>query len=151
MTESTAFFALDERLSTSTAPVVDLPLSRVLLRDDSRFPWAILVPRRAGAVELSDLDKAERAVLIEEIVRVGGALRGIAPCDKLNIGAIGNIVPQLHVHVVARHVGDAAWPRTVWESSAAVAYPPELLRHRVEQLRAAIADDRGDQRVAVFD
>lgn len=143
MNERMLLFALDERLSTSTALVLDLPLSRLLLRDDSRFPWAILVPRRAGAVELSDLDALERATLTEEIVSLGEALRTLVPCDKLNVGAIGNIVPQLHVHVVARTAGDAAWPRTVWDAGRAVPYEDGMLGQRVRQLRAALESRPG--------
>jgi diadenosine tetraphosphate (Ap4A) HIT family hydrolase len=133
--ETTPAFTLDERLSASTRSVTDLPLCRLLLRDDARFFWTILVPRRAALVELADLSAAERSMLTEEIVAVGEALRSITPCDKLNVGAIGNIVAQLHVHVLARTVGDAAWPATVWDSGAALPCPPELLAARMSALR----------------
>lgn len=138
VTDPIPVFALDERLSTSTERVIDLTLSRLLLRDDSRFFWTILVPRRPGAVELADLSRDERMILTDEVVRVGQALRSITPCDKLNVGAIGNIVPQLHVHVVARVAGDAAWPRTVWDSGPADPCAAEVMAGRVHALRMAV-------------
>ena len=82
--------------------------------NDANYPWLLLVPRRAGAVEIIDLDEVEQAQLMTEIARVARALKDVTGCDKLNIAAIGNVVPQLHVHVVARRKGDAAWPKPVW-------------------------------------
>ncbi|MGN6091330.1 MAG: HIT domain-containing protein [Luteibacter jiangsuensis] len=117
-----AAFELDARLASDTLPVGDLPLCRVLLMRDSRYAWLVLVPRRAGMVEVSDLDEGERATLWREVDRAAAALRAAAPCDKVNIGALGNIVRQLHVHVLARVEGDAAWPGPVWGHSAAVLY-----------------------------
>ena len=107
-------FALDPRLAADTLKVGDLPLSRVLLMNDARFPWLILVPRRGGLVEIVDLDCGERALLMEEIALAIEALRAFPQVDKINLGALGNIVRQLHVHVVARRIGDAAWPGPVW-------------------------------------
>jgi diadenosine tetraphosphate (Ap4A) HIT family hydrolase len=107
-------FLLDARLAADTAVVGDLPLSRVLLMNDGNYPWLVLVPRENGLVELLDLSPADRARLIEEVALVAEALRRETDCDKLNVGAIGNIVAQLHVHVVARFRGDAAWPKPVW-------------------------------------
>ncbi len=82
--------------------------------NDARFPWLILVPRRPGLVELVDLQPAERAALMEEIAGVSVALSARRGVDKINVGALGNIVPQLHVHIVGRAVGDDAWPGPVW-------------------------------------
>lgn len=107
-------FALDERLQRDTLLVGDMPLCRVLMMNDARFPWAILVPRRDGAAELTDLDAADRAVLVEETAAVANWLRRETAADKINVGALGNIVRQLHVHVIARFAGDAAWPGPVW-------------------------------------
>jgi diadenosine tetraphosphate (Ap4A) HIT family hydrolase len=115
-------FTLDPRLAADTAFVADWELSRVLLMDDARFPWLILVPRRKDLVELDDLATHEQAQLLSEIGRAMAALRNCAPCDKLNVGALGNIVRQLHVHVVARREGDLAWPGPVWGSGAATRY-----------------------------
>ncbi|APG05116.1 diadenosine tetraphosphate hydrolase [Luteibacter rhizovicinus DSM 16549] len=117
-----AAFELDARLAGDTLVVGDLPLSRVLLMRDSRYAWLVLVPRRVGLVEVSDLGDDERAALWREVDLAGQALRAAGPCDKLNIGALGNIVRQLHVHVVARREGDAAWPGPVWGFGKAEAY-----------------------------
>ena len=115
-------FQLHERLAADTIPVADWALSRVLLMNDARYPWLILVPRRAGLSELHDLKHAERMVLIEEINRVSLGLKTLTNAIKINVGALGNLVPQLHIHVVARKQGDAAWSGPVWGSGSAVAY-----------------------------
>ncbi len=115
-------FALDERLAKDTLPVGDLPLSRLLLMNDARWPWLILVPRRDGLVELTDLDAGERAALIEEAASAAEFLKAHAKADKINVGALGNIVRQLHLHVIARFVGDPAWPGPVWGQGAARPY-----------------------------
>jgi len=115
-------FVLDPRLQASTLAVGDLGLSRLLLMNDARFPWLILVPRRAGLVEIVDLEARDRALLMEEIALVAHWLRQRAGVDKINVGALGNIVAQLHVHVVARRMGDAAWPGPVWGAGTARPY-----------------------------
>lgn len=117
-------FVLHPRLAADTRAVADLPLCRVLLMNDSRFPWLILVPRRMGAREIVDLAGEDRRQLADETDAAARALRGECPTDKLNIAAIGNIVEQLHVHVVARRQGDAAWPGVVWGHGAAAPYDP---------------------------
>ncbi|MDQ7995497.1 MAG: HIT family protein [Luteibacter sp.] len=128
-------FGLDSRLAGDTLVVGDLPLSRVLLMRDARYAWLVLVPRKAGLVEVSDLPDEERALLWQEAGLAGSALRAVAPCDKLNIGALGNIVRQLHVHVVARTEGDAAWPGPVWGFGKAEPYADGEAEKRVEALR----------------
>jgi len=107
-------FKLDHRLSGDSVPVTELPLSTVRLMNERNWPWLILVPRRPGLVELIDLDAAERSRLMEEIARAAQALRQIYRPDKLNVAALGNLVPQLHVHVIARFRNDPAWPRPIW-------------------------------------
>jgi diadenosine tetraphosphate (Ap4A) HIT family hydrolase len=107
-------FALDERLARDTLVVGDMPLCRVLLMNDSRWPWLVLVPRREGAVELTDLDAADRAVLVAEAASAAAFLKAHTGALKINFGALGNIVRQLHLHVVARDPGDPAWPGPVW-------------------------------------
>ena len=107
-------FELHPRLAQDTIHVGDMILSSVLLMNDSRFPWLILVPRRPNLSEIVDLATGERAMLMEEIAVVSSALKQATRSPKLNVGALGNIVPQLHVHVVARFESDAAWPGPVW-------------------------------------
>lgn len=133
-----AAFELDARLAADTHPVGDLELSRVLLTNDARFPWLILVPRRAGMRDLVDLALDEQHVLLSEIGRCADALRAIDMPDKLNIAALGNVVAQLHVHVIARTRHDAAWPQPVWGVGERVAYAAEALELRLSGLRAAL-------------
>ena len=116
-------FVLDERLARDAFVAGDMALSRILLMNDARWPWLVLVPRREGAVELADLDAADRGQLIEEAARAARFLNAHAQADKINIAALGNIVRQLHLHVVARTVGDPAWPGPVWGHGVAEAYP----------------------------
>lgn len=131
-------FALDSKLAADTFVVGDFELSRVLLMNDSRYGWLILVPRRADLVELTDLSRDERSVLIEEVARASEILKQAPDAAKINVGALGNIVRQLHVHVVARRVGDAAWPGPVWGVGEAQGYDHAAARATVEGLRRAL-------------
>jgi diadenosine tetraphosphate (Ap4A) HIT family hydrolase len=126
-------YALDPAFAAGSTALARLALCDVRLQRDARFPWLILVPRVAGARELEDLSPADRARLTDEIVRAGHAVRAIGealgrPVAKLNIGALGNITPQLHVHIVGRRPDDAAWPGPVWGARGAVGYEPRALR-----------------------
>ncbi|HEX5953701.1 MAG TPA: HIT family protein [Rhodanobacteraceae bacterium] len=132
-----AGFELDPRLAHDAAFVADWQLCRVLLMDDARFPWLVLVPRRAGLVELDDLDETGNARLMHEIRRAMETLRGVAGYEKTNVGALGNIVRQLHVHVVARREEDAAWPGPVWGHGPAQRYIPEVRDGLIARLRSA--------------
>jgi len=132
------WFQLDERLKADTIPLGDLGLSSVLLMNDTRFRWLILVPRVAGAVELVDLHEDDALELVREARIASAALRATGPCDKLNVATLGNAVPQLHLHVVARTHGDAAWPRPVFGAGTAVPHSPDALAVRVAALRAAL-------------
>ena len=131
-------FALDERLTKDTFVVGDFALSRVLLMNDARWPWLILVPRRQNLVELTDLEAGDRARLIEEAALAAGFLKAHASADKINLGALGNIVRQLHVHVVARSTGDPAWPGPVWGFGAAVPYEDTEARALIEAARRGL-------------
>ena len=131
-----AGFELDPRLAGDTAFVADRELCRVLLMDDAHFPWLILVPRRAGMAELDDLDEDDRALLMQEILVAMKMLRATVPCEKLNVGALGNIVRQLHVHVVARREGDPAWPEPVWGHGPTQRYTPDARDTLVARLRS---------------
>jgi diadenosine tetraphosphate (Ap4A) HIT family hydrolase len=133
-------FALHPTLARDTVEVARLPICRLLLMDDRRFPWLILVPERDGAREIHDLAPADRAELVEEIARAGEALARLFRPDKINVGALGNVVPQLHVHVVARFAADSAWPGPVWGSGAAVPYGESELAAARERLAAAFSD-----------
>jgi diadenosine tetraphosphate (Ap4A) HIT family hydrolase len=136
---SEAGFALDPRLAADTRLVASLPLCDVLLMNDARYPWLILVPRRAGLVEIADLRDDEQAMLWQEVNRAAAALRAVTPCDKLNLGALGNIVRQLHVHVVARVEGDTAWPGPVWGNGQAVARGDAQARLLIATLQQQLA------------
>ena len=131
-------FILDPRLAADTHLVGDLDLSRVLLMDDARFPWLILVPRRANLRELIDLDIAAQQLLLAEIDRCARILRTLEKPDKLNIAALGNVVAQLHVHVIARRANDAAWPRPVWGFGERVPHASFDLHDRLDALREAL-------------
>jgi diadenosine tetraphosphate (Ap4A) HIT family hydrolase len=135
-------FVLHPRLMADTAVIVDWSLSRVLLMNDKRFPWIVLVPRRPNIVELFDLDQAARATLSNEIARAAERLKDWARtrggADKMNIGAIGNLVPQLHIHVVARRRGDALWPGTVWGAGQSEHYGAAELMRVVSEMRDAL-------------
>lgn len=130
-------FTLHPTLARETVEVAHLPLSRVLLMNDRRFPWLILVPERDSVREIHELSPVDRTELIEEIAQVSDVLRRLFHPDKLNVGALGNIVPQLHVHVVARFVADPAWPGPVWGSGPAVPY----LESELEEIRARLAPE----------
>ena len=106
-------WSLHPQLATDTTPVGDLALARVLLANDANYPWLILVPRLPGLTELIDLEPNEQVQLLGEIDAAARVLKSITECEKLNIAALGNIVAQLHVHVIARRHSDAAWPKPV--------------------------------------
>jgi diadenosine tetraphosphate (Ap4A) HIT family hydrolase len=110
-------WSLHPQLAADTAPVGDLALSRLLAMNDADFPWLILVPRRVGVSEIIDLGAAQ-STLMDEIALVSRALKDETGCDKLNVAAIGNMVPQLHVHIVARRKDDPLWPKPVWGATA---------------------------------
>lgn len=114
---------LDPRLDADTLPVGDLALSRVLLMNDARFPWFILVPRRAEVSELTDLSGEDAAALMEEIRLATRVMLEMAKPDKVNVGALGNMVAQLHVHVIGRFRSDPAWPGPVWGHGSRTPYP----------------------------
>jgi diadenosine tetraphosphate (Ap4A) HIT family hydrolase len=131
-------FTLDPRLQGDSRLVAEGPLSQLRLIDDARFHWLVLVPRLVGASELLDLDAGQQALLLEEINQACRLLRASAPCDKLNIGMLGNIVRQFHVHVLARVSGDAAWPGPVWGAGAMQPFATEALAARMGALRSQL-------------
>ena len=131
-------WSLHPQLHADTVPVCDLALSRLLAMNDANYPWLILVPRRVGASEIIDLG-AEQSLLMDELALVSRALKNETRCDKLNVAAIGNMVPQLHIHVVARRKDDAAWPKPVWGAVPRLAYDADVLERFVTAIRGRIA------------
>ena len=133
-------FSLDPRLAGDTIPVGDLALCSVLLLNDSRFPWLVLVPRRAGVTEVTDLSEADAARLMEEIRIATRVMLDLAKPDKVNVAAIGNIVSQMHVHVVGRFRSDPAWPGPVWGFGARTLYPDHAAASLIERAAALFAE-----------
>jgi len=131
-------FELDPRLAADTENIGMLGLCRVLLMRDARYPWLILVPAQPDLVEISDLSAADQSRLMAEIAAAGEALTDLYRPEKINTGALGNIVRQLHVHIVARNTGDPAWPGPVWGHSAAVAYDETTLQRRLREIKDAL-------------
>ncbi len=131
-------WSLHPQLEKDTIDIGDLPLSRVLVIRDANYPWLLLVPRRSEAVEIIDLDEVEQAQLMTEMSRAARALKDVTKCDKLNIAALGNMVPQLHVHVIARRKQDAAWPRPVWGVVPPLPHDAEEVQNFISALRRKI-------------
>jgi diadenosine tetraphosphate (Ap4A) HIT family hydrolase len=133
-----ATFELHPQLAADTVPVGDLPLARVLLTNDANYPWLIMVPRKPDLVELIDLAENEQAQLLAEIAQAARLLKEITACDKLNIAALGNQVPQLHVHIIARRKSDAAWPKPVWGAAQPSGYEPAARAGLIAALRRGL-------------
>lgn len=137
-------FETDPRLLANSVPVAALTLCDVRLMDDARFPWLVLIPRRAGASELDDLQPADRDRLMQEIIRAGEAVRGLGvvldrPVDKLNTAALGNVTAQLHIHVVGRRRDDPLWPDPIWGRPGAAPWSPDTLARLVDLATRALA------------
>jgi diadenosine tetraphosphate (Ap4A) HIT family hydrolase len=134
-------FTLDPRLASDTFEIGDLSLSRALLMNDARYPWVILAPRRRNVADVADLTSIDRAALIEEVARACEIVRAFPDVEKVNVGALGNIVRQLHIHIVGRNARDFAWPGPVWGAGSSRAYPESerqaLLARLKYDLRAA--------------
>jgi diadenosine tetraphosphate (Ap4A) HIT family hydrolase len=131
-------WSLHTQLQKDTIDIGDLPLCRVLVVKDANYPWLMLVPRRPDVVEIIDLGEVEQSQLMTEITRVSRAVKELTKCDKLNIAALGNMVPQLHVHVIARRNSDAAWPRPVWGTVPVLAHDAGEVQGFISELRRKI-------------
>jgi diadenosine tetraphosphate (Ap4A) HIT family hydrolase len=116
-------FTVDPVIAGLTHHLADWPLCRLFLYNDSRYHWGLLVPRRAGVIEMCDLSVEDQRLLMAEIVRLSELIRPLPGVGKLNVGNLGNMVPQLHVHVIGRFQGDPAWPGPVWGHSPNVPWP----------------------------
>jgi diadenosine tetraphosphate (Ap4A) HIT family hydrolase len=131
-------FNLDVRLQQDTIALGDFPLCRLLLMNDAQYPWLILVPRRAQITEFFQLDAADQQLLWDETTLVAKAMNEVFAADKMNIGALGNVVAQLHMHVIARHREDAAWPAPVWGRHPAKPYGAGQVDAIRERLRSVL-------------
>ena len=134
-------FELDPQLEADTFPVGITSLNRILLMNDSRFPWLILVPERPDIREPFELTDEDQRTLMQESMITGKSLKALFNAHKLNIAALGNQVSQLHIHHIARYRTDAAWPRPVWGVGAAEPYEAEALRERVALLREVLSNE----------
>lgn len=132
---------LHEALHSDTVAVTRLELCRVQLMNDSAFPWLILVPERANIHEIHELEVQDRALLIEEIAHASRVLNQLYQPDKINVGSLGNQVPQLHVHVIVRYRNDRAWPGPVWGHGPVRSYIKADLEATCERLRQGFADN----------
>ena len=131
-------FQLDERLAADTIELGDLTLCRVLLMNDANYPWVILVQRREGLREIFELSAADQQQLLTESSQVASTMAKHFHANKLNVAALGNMVPQLHLHHIARSVNDVAWPKPVWGAVASKPYSADELRQRSEALKRAL-------------
>jgi len=133
-------FQLHPQLAADCIPVGRWPLSLLLLLNDARYPWLLLVPRRNAVTETFELSETDQQQLWQESARLSTFMKQAFHADKLNIGALGNLVPQLHLHHIARYRNDPAWPGPVWGHSPGVAYEARAMRERVDLIRAAFGD-----------
>ncbi|TDV54379.1 diadenosine tetraphosphate (Ap4A) HIT family hydrolase [Pseudomonas graminis] len=133
-------FVLDPRLLQDTLPIGDFPLCTLLLSNDSNYPWFILVPKRPDISEVFQLSEAEQAQLWKETTYLSSVLDRAFQADKMNVAALGNVVSQLHMHVIVRRVGDAAWPAPVWGKHPAKPYSTEEVARIVAQLKPELTE-----------
>ncbi|GAB6051842.1 HIT family protein [Magnetospira thiophila] len=131
-------FELHEKLAADTMALGQMMLSDVRIMNDRRFPWLVLIPRRGGLSGLHHLERTDHMLIMQEVAKLSKLLEGLFDCDRINVGALGNIVPQLHVHVVARRQGDAAWPGPVWGAGQPEPYGAD--DPMLQKIRAAFED-----------
>lgn len=127
-------FTLDKRLAAVSVHALDLPLSRVMVMDDCRYPWLVLIPRRPHLTEMFELEPTDRVILTEELTVAASQLKTLTRCHKINVANLGNNVPQLHIHVIARNTDDFAWPNPIWGKGDAVPYEPSALESFVQKV-----------------
>jgi len=132
-------FILNERLEADTHEVCELENCSVRLLDDARWSWLVLVPRIAGAVEWHDLSKGQRIMIDDEVARTSKALKAMTACEKINIATIGNMVRQMHIHVIARNEGDANWPGPVWGFGEREPYDVDSAKNFIESFKSAFS------------
>ncbi|MCY1412997.1 HIT domain protein [compost metagenome] len=134
-------FTLDSRLQQDTLPIGDFALCRLLLSNDENYPWFILVPRRADISEVFELDAADQVLLWQETATLAGKLKQVFAADKMNVAALGNVVSQLHMHVIVRRHDDPAWPAPVWGKLPAKPYCAEAFTAICERLKGQLGDE----------
>ena len=132
-------FTLHERLAADSVEVCDFDVCKVLLMNDARYPWLILVPKRDQLTDLHQIEASEQAQVFAEITKAAEALEAIYSPFKLNVAALGNQVPQLHIHVIARQTDDDAWPGPVWGVGESTPYSSQALAQAVENVRGILA------------
>ena len=133
-------FELDDRLKADTVKIGELTLCRVLLMNDAQYPWVILVPRRENVREVFELSEADQHQLSVESSAVAQAMAEYFKAEKMNVAALGNMVPQLHIHHIARFRDDAAWPKPVWGVHPPTAYGEAELAERISALKRVLFD-----------
>ncbi|KTD33748.1 diadenosine tetraphosphate (Ap4A) hydrolase-like HIT family hydrolase [Legionella nautarum] len=133
-------FTTDNRIETNSVWLTDWELSRVYFKNEANFPWIILVPREENVQEIYQLSPTQRQILIEEIAVISQIMQDYFQPEKLNVGALGNIVSQLHIHVVARYKKDSAWPHSIWQPSLPASfYREEILAQHVKALKGMVS------------
>lgn len=134
-----AHFNLHPQLEADTWPISDMVLNKLLLMNDSNFPWLIMVPKVGETREIHELTPGDRQQLMDEVSTVSSMLQRLTHADKMNVAALGNMVPQLHLHVIARFQGDAAWPGPIWGKVPGVPYETAAAETLIKQIRRALA------------
>ena len=143
------YFQVDNQIEASSNFIGDLSLSRVYLKNEANFPWIILVPRQQDVQEIYQLSETNRHTLMKEITELSKIMHDFFKPDKLNIGALGNMIPQLHVHIVARFKTDLLWPEGIWQSFLPTAYSSKMLEELTDKLREKVISRlRGDEKQA---
>jgi len=132
-------FTLHPQLATDTESVVELNLCKILLMNDQTYPWVVMVPKRLDLREIHDLSPADQQLLVSEITQTSKAMQRLFKADKMNVAALGNMVPQLHIHVIARYENDSAWPGPIWGMVPAAAYAPNELAAVIDKLKEALS------------
>lgn len=128
---------LDPRLESDSSPIIDLSLCQVRLHHNAAFPWIMLIPQQASLSEIIDLSSSDQLLLMQEIVLSCGIMRDLFNPTKLNVANLGNIVSQLHVHIVARYESDEAWPGPIWNRGITMDYSDDAKKERIEKLKKA--------------
>ncbi len=132
-------FQLHPQLASDTVPILELGLCTILLMNDQTYPWIVMVPRRPDLREMHDLSPGDQLLLMGEITQASKAVQRLFGADKMNVAALGNMVPQLHVHVIARFEHDPAWPGPIWGKVPAVAYPVNELETMAVKLKEVLS------------